>query len=249
MKPMASATPPPLNTVINVTAIQRRVKAMDLDELLNFLNTRDVIAWPLRFSSINLFVVKDFETRHGRSVWPSQLGMYDPIAMFFNINHSVKIYSEADLRRIALGFIAHDLYQGVLRLAVPEVESEVRFIDTTLGIAGVADLVVGDSVVEIKTGKKSPKHVLQLAAYLRGLGKSRGFIVYPDEVIEINYGSELERKLIEAVNKLRNLMNVVSAHDLDSLVKRFRRSYKRFKQRLGADPKDLVKVLEKEGFI
>jgi hypothetical protein len=196
-----------------------------------------------------LFVVKDFETKYSNLVWASQLGYLDALTLFFNTRYSVKVFNESDLRNIMFGLVVHEVYQGALKLVYPNAESEVKVIDRELGLVGVADVVFDDSVVEIKTGQRSQRHLLQLVAYLRMLRKGKGYIVYEDEVIEISYSKELMEKLMKAVENAKRLKEVVSSHSIDDIVFMFRHSYERFVKRFHADPRDLIKALKKEGFI
>jgi CRISPR/Cas system-associated exonuclease Cas4 (RecB family) len=240
---------PPLNRVIDVPSVRKHIQTLDLDGIINFLNTKGVIVWPITISNRELFVVKDFETRHSNFIWASQLGHLDPLALFFNTRYSIKVYNEDDLRNIMLGLVVHESYQGVLKLAYPDVESEVKVVDRELGLVGVADIVFGDSVAEIKTGRKSQQHLLQLAAYLRMLKRGKGYIVYENEVVEISYSKELEEKLMKALEDVKKLKEIVPSHSIDDIISMFRHSYGRFIGKFYVDPRDLIKVLRERDFI
>jgi hypothetical protein len=222
---------------------------MRLNDLIGLLNLRGVIVWPLHINGEKVFVSKDFETGHRGLIWASQLGHANAVTLFFNVNYSIKVYREEDLYRIAAGFLAHDAYEGILKLTLPRVEGEVKVYDNELRIVGVADLVLDDNVVEVKLSRKYRSHRLQLAAYMRALKVSRGYLVYPNDVVEVEHDEGLSQELVKAVEGLDRLRRIVLNHDLDYIVSKFTHSYVRFKQTYGVEPKELAEVLRGEGFI
>jgi len=249
VKPMSQAPVMPLNNVVALHDIAKRIQSMNLNELIKLLNLKDVIVWPLQVGSRELFISKDFETRHRDLIWASQLGHTNAVNLFFNVRHAVKLYREKDLYKIALGFLVHEAYEGILKLALPEVESEVKVYDRDLGVVGVADLVSEDYVVEVKSGKRSKKHELQMAVYMKALGKNKGYIVYPHEVVEVEYAQGLVQELKRAVNDLKRLRKIILNSDLNYITSKFVRSYENFKELYKVEPKRLEEILKNEGFL
>jgi len=237
----------PLNEVLDINAIEEKVMLMSIDSLIDYLFTKGVIIWQLNVGGNTVFVSKDFETRHRGYVWASQLGQSDVLMLFFNVRHGIKLYSESDLRKIAFGYLVHEAYQGLLKLSITDVESEVGAFDPDLGIAGVADLVTTDAVIEIKSGRKSRRHLLQLAAYLRILRKNKGYLVYQDNVVEIQYDENVEQTLLKAVEEARRLRSLVSSSSLNYIIEKFKHDYERFKQRFGIEPSELLEALKNKG--
>jgi hypothetical protein len=237
----------PLNEVLDINAIEEKVMLMSIDSLIDYLFTKGVIIWQLNVGGNTVFVSKDFETRHRGYVWASQLGQSDVLMLFFNVRHGIKLYSESDLRKIAFGYLVHEAYQGLLKLSMTDVESEVGAFDPDLGIAGVADLVTTDAVIEIKSGRKSRRHLLQLAAYLRILRKNKGYLVYQDNVVEIQYDENVEQTLLKAVEEARRLRSLVSSSSLNYIIEKFKHDYERFKRRFGIEPSELPEALKNKG--
>jgi hypothetical protein len=237
----------PLNEVLDINAIEEKVMLMSIDSLIDYLFTKGVIIWQLNVGGNTVFVSKDFETRHRGYVWASQLGQSDVLMLFFNVRHGIKLYSESDLRKIAFGYLVHEAYQGLLKLSMTDIESEVGAFDPDLGIAGVADLVTTDAVIEIKSGRKSRRHLLQLAAYLRILRKNKGYLVYQDNVVEIQYDENVEQTLLKAVEEARRLRSLVSSSSLNYIIEKFKHDYERFKRRFGIEPSELLEALKNKG--
>jgi hypothetical protein len=237
----------PLNEVLDINAIEEKVMLMSIDNLIDYLFTKGVIIWQLNVGGNTIFVSKDFETRHRGYVWASQLGQSDVLMLFFNVRHGIKLYSESDLRKIAFGYLVHEAYQGLLKLSMTDVESEVGAFDPDLGIAGIADLVTTDAVIEIKSGRKSRRHLLQLAAYLRILRKNKGYLVYQDNVVEIQYDENVEQTLLKAVEEARRLRSLVSSSSLNYIIEKFKHDYERFKRRFGIEPSELLEALKNKG--
>jgi hypothetical protein len=237
----------PLSEVLDINAIEEKVMLMNIDSLIDYLFTKGVIIWQLNVGGNTVFVSKDFETRHRGYVWASQLGQSDVLMLFFNVRHGIKLYSESDLRKIAFGYLVHEAYQGLLKLSMTDVESEVGAFDPDLGIAGVADLVTTDAVIEIKSGRKSRRHLLQLVAYLRILRKNKGYLVYQDNVVEIRYDENVEQTLLKAVEEARRLRSLVSSSSLNYIIEKFKHDYERFKQRFGIEPSELLEALKNKG--
>lgn len=246
---MSSMSSPfkPLNEVLDINAIEEKVMLMSIDNLIDYLFTKGVIIWQLNVGGNTIFVSKDFETRHRGYVWASQLGQSDVLMLFFNVRHGIKLYSESDLRKIAFGYLVHEAYQGLLKLSMTDVESEVGAFDPDLGIAGIADLVTTDAVIEIKSGRKSRRHLLQLAAYLRILRKNKGYLVYQDNVVEIQYDENVEQTLLKAVEEARRLRSLVSSSSLNYIIEKFKHDYERFKRRFGIEPSELLEALKNKG--
>ena len=249
VKVMTHTQIPPLRATIALDDILKQVLSANLDTIIEILNRKNIVVWPININDVKLYVLKDFEARYKDLIWASQLGYTNVIALFFNINYSIKLFRERDLYRIVAGFLVHDAYEGVLKLTFPDIESEVKIHDHELGVVGVADLVSNNYVIEIKLGKGSKRHELQLAAYMKALKKYKGYLVYPDNVVEIEYTNSLVQKLVKAVAYLKRLRNIVLNHDLRYIASKFTHSYIKFKQIYGVEPEKLVKVLEKEGFI
>jgi hypothetical protein len=237
----------PLSKVLDLDAIKRKVTSMTIDGLIEVLLTKGVVVWQLVVDSKKVFVVKDFEAQHRNYVWASQLGQNDALALFFNVKYGIKLYREDDLHRIVYGFLVHEAYQGILMMNMPDVEIEVKTFDDDIGVVGVADLVTTNAVVELKSGKKSRRHLLQLAAYLRALRRDRGYLVYRDDVIEVRYDEGIEQALLDAVKEVRRLRDLVSSYSLNDVVNRFGSSYERFKRRFGVEPSRLLEVLRDKG--
>jgi sulfur transfer complex TusBCD TusB component (DsrH family) len=238
--------PPPLKEVVNLKKINELVKAFTPSDVITALLKKDVVVWPLPFRG--LYVSQDYETKHRNSVWASQLGLNDIITYFIHTKYGVKLYREEDLYRILYGLLVHEAYEGILRLTMEEVEAEVKVYDLELRVVGVADLVVNDAVIEIKSGKSSPRHRLQLTAYMKALNKQRGFLVYQDSVFEIVINSDVLKELRDAVNRLRQLREELSLLSLEDVVKRYPNAISKFQYRYGVELIELIKVLESEGF-
>jgi hypothetical protein len=238
--------PPPLKEVVNLKKINELVKTFTPSDVITALLKKGIVVWPLPFRG--LYVSQDYETKHRDSVWASQLGLNDVITYFINVKYGVKLYREEDLYRILYGLLVHEAYEGILRLTMEEVNAEVKVYDPELGVVGVADLVVNDAVIEIKSGKLSPRHRLQLTAYMKALNKQRGFLVYQDSVFEIVINSDVVKELRDAVNRLRQLREELSLLSLEDVVKRYPNAISKFQHRYGVGLIELIKVLESEGF-
>jgi len=98
-------------------------------------------------------------------------------------------------------------YPGLLKELVGYIEVD------EFEIHGQADLVLDDSIAEIKTVSRIPEepfhhHLLQLNAYLKIFERSKGFLIYIDkrrgiiEVFEHTFDNNLWRELIERARRL-----------------------------------------------
>ena len=131
-----------------------------------------------------------------------------------------------------LGSIYHSVLQAIIG-GKSEVPVEEKFIHPsgccTITIKGRADIVVRDSVVEIKTTSRdimngfgpNVSHVMQLVYYMKLLGKSKGFLLYANrakpqlaliEVSEESYHGPLSfkdfvEKVVETIHK--NAISIV----------------------------------------
>jgi sigma54-dependent transcription regulator len=82
---------------------------------------------------------------------------------------------------------------------------------------------------------------------LRILRKNKGYLIYQDNVVEIQYGENVEQMLLKAVEEVRRLRNFVSSSSLNDIIDKFKRDYERFRQRFGIEPLELLEVLKNEG--
>lgn len=238
--------PPPLKEVVNLKKISELVKTFTPSNVVTALLKKGIVVWPLPFRG--LYVSQDYETKHRDFVWASQLGLNDVITYFINLKYGVKLYREEDLYRILYGLLVHEAYEGILRLTMEEVEAEVKVYDLELRVVGVADLVINDAIIEIKSGKSSSRHRLQLTAYMKALNKQRGFLVYQGSVFEIVINSDILQELRDAVNRLRQLREELFSLSLEDVAKRYPRAFSKFQYRYGVELIELIKVLESKGF-
>jgi CRISPR/Cas system-associated exonuclease Cas4 (RecB family) len=239
----------PLKDVIDIDAIKRVMLSMSINDLIDYLLTKNIVIWTINVSGKKLFVAKDFEMQHKNYIGASQLGQRDILSFYFNIKHGVKLYNENDLYKIVFGFLVHEAYQGILMLSLMNVKNEVKVIDPDLGIVGIADFVSDDAVIEIKSGRKTKNHLLQLGAYLKALKKEKGYIIYQNDVIEVRYNDNLRQQLYDAVIKFKRLREFILMHDIKDIIARFKYESEKFRERFGVKPLELVEILRSRGFI
>lgn len=239
----------PLADVADLASIENRLNSMSLDDLLEVLESKHILVWPLRLSGKQIFITKDFESKHKGNVWASALGSVNNIiTLYFNANFGVKIFLERELHNILWGLLVHEAYEGLLSLYFNDVRTEVGVHDNDLKLAGIADVVVPNCVLELKSGRRRPGHILQLAAYMKALGIRHGALVYQHDVKLVEYSDQLEQVLRNAVNSLHDKLRVVRTVSLDELMRRYNRDYEAFKSRIGVEPKELLEALMNEGF-
>ena len=242
--------PFPISKILDLNAIGSDVDRLSEHDVLDILISYDIIAWPLRGHD-HIFVVKDFETtRTGNYIWSSHLITVNPISLYFNLKYNIKILTLNDLKNILYGIKIHEAYQYSLKmLKGEELEIEVRFVNRHLGVLGVADAVGKDYVIEIKSSKPKRGHVYQLLASMFSLNKTLGFIVYPNTVEKLVLSDSWYDILKKRLNSLRRIYSLVKSHDLQSLCTMFSRHEKCFVSKYKVHPIDLMKTLQKEGFI
>jgi len=184
-----------------------RIDRMDFQILLETLQSYEISV--LRILP-NLFVALDFETKHREFLRASMVSipLSDDLIIqtALELKYGVKLYTECDLRNILRGLILHEEYANAIKFLLP-CEREVKILDKSKKIVGVADLLCGDVVIEIKTGRK-PKHIhaYQLAIYLDLTGKQQGFLVYPDAVLEIPLSEDILHRAYQRLFKINNIV-------------------------------------------
>ncbi len=197
----------PLSHYINYRAIIEKAKSISIDDLLTALLYYDIYAEVVKVNGKELFIVYDYESKYGDYVKVSDIitYSYNPGLIALNRKLGCKIFTEDSLRRILAGIWIHEAYKFQIGFLVPA-RCEVKCVDCTLRIVGIADLVGPDFVVEIKSSSRRLKyHVLQLAAYLYMLRISEGYLVYPKRVKKITLTRDLLERLCNLISKIRQI--------------------------------------------
>jgi len=234
----------PIRHYVDVNAITSSVQGFSLDQLLSYLGQYGITVWRVARS---IFAVLDFESksRHLRRISAVSIPVNEDSLLRFalEMSYGVKLYTLRDLRNVLRGMIAHRMYGAVLGFLLP-CEAEVKIMDESRGVVGVADLVCGDYVLELKSSTKTRiGHAYQLLIYMDLLNKKKGFLVYEDKVIELVLDAH-KRLLSNAYNRLNKIYNTV--HTIFKNIHLYEnKMLRRFNMRVG----ELLKMLEDLGFI
>jgi len=212
---------------VDVDKISNSIQKLAIEELLTYLGQHGILVWRV---APNVFIALDYETRHKNLYRVSIVSI--PLSEDFllksalEITYGVKLYTGQDLRNILRGLVIHKEYSHALGFLIP-CETEVKIVNRSKGIVGIADIVCEDCVIEIKSGSTLRKeHIYQLLIYMDSLHKPYGFLVYEDRVLEFsldkNLGllSEAYKRLYEVYDKIRSLAKNLP-HYKDKFLKRF----------------------------
>ena len=244
----------PINELLRELGLYEIPIPQSIEEVINeiYSLSKEVI-WRL---SPTLYFSIDWEYKNlhklccdkERYVSASRIGRFGcPALIALEELLKIRIYTINSLRRILLGLKLHQMYQHILSALFP-VYIEVPFVDSNYGVVGRADIVGPDFVAEIKTGERKVLHKYQLAAYVLGLGKNIGYLIYKDLVmrIDLTYDliKEFEEKLKETRQFLRYLRSIQDVYSINryldiSCVKRV----------LGISFEELVKLLKENGLL
>ncbi len=229
----------PLCYYVDVDEIVRSVQKLNLEELLTYLGQYGMVVWRI---APNLFVALDHETKHKNlrrvSILSIPLSRDNLLKLALELAYNVKLYTETDLRNILQGLIAHKEYSYSLGFVIPCMV-EVKVVNKTKKIVGIADIVCNDSVIELKLGSHLRReHVYQLLIYMDLLQKQHGFLVYKDKVFKYSLKTN-PNILSEAYARLHEIY-----HKVNLLAKRLP-SYKNvFLNRFSMKVHDIMKRLD-----
>ena len=244
----------PINEILRELGLHEIVTPQSIEEIIDeiYSLSREVI-WRL---SSTLYFSIDWEYKNLRQsccdkeryIGASRIGKFGcPALTALEELLKIRIYTADDLRKILLGLKLHQIYQHILSTLFP-VSIEVPFIDSKHKVIGRADIVGPDFVAEIKTGEQKALHKYQLVAYMLGLNKSTGYLVYKDLVVPVvlTHGlvKEFEEKLEETRQFLRHLRSISDVYSISrylgaSCVKRM----------LGISLEKLIELLRENGLL
>jgi len=233
----------PIRHYVDVNAITSSVQGFSLDQLLSYLGQYGITAWRV---ARNIFAVLDFESKskHLRRISAVSIPVNEDSLIRFalEMSYGIKLYTLQDLRNILRGMITHRMYGTALGFLLP-CEAEVKIIDDSREVVGVADLVCGDYVLELKSSTKTRiGHVYQLLIYMDLLNKKEGFLVYEDKVIELALDTH-KRLLSNAYNRLNKIYN--TAHTISKNIHLYENKVlRKFNMRVG----EILKMVKELGF-
>jgi len=233
----------PIRHYIDVDKIMNAIQRLSIEELLTYLGQYGITVWEI---VSDLFIAIDFESKnkHFRrvSIVSTPINEDSLLKLALETAYGVKLYSEQDLRNILKGILIHKEYCYTLGFLLP-CEFEVRVMDKSKSIVGVADLVCGDYVIELKSGMNFRKsHAYQLLIYMDLLGKQQGFLVYEDKVFEFS-PSNTHKLLSEAYERLHKIYN-----DIHVLAKNLHRYEDRVIRKFNVKVGNIIKRLNDLGF-
>lgn len=212
---------------MDVNRISSSIQKLAIEEVLTYLGQYGVFVWKI---APNVFIALDYETKYKNLYRASIVSI--PLSEDFllksalEITYGVKLYTEQDLRNILRGLIVHREYSHALGFLIP-CEFEVKIVCRNKGIVGIADIVCGNYVIEIKTSSSLRKeHIYQLLIYMDLLRKPQGFLVYEDKVVEFSLDENLDllseayKRLHEIYGKIHSLAKNLP-HYKNKFLKRF----------------------------
>lgn len=210
----------PISHYINTREIKSYVQKADVNELQFYLSQYGINVWKL---SKNMFIALDFETSHKNlyrvSMVSTPLNVGSLLKLSLELKYGVKLYTEQDLRNILSGLILHKEYSNTIGF-LAKCETEVKVISREKRIAGIADIVCDDFVIEIKLSSSIRKeHLHQLLLYMDLLNKPKGFLVYENNAVNVT--------LNENINLLLDTYKRI--HEISRRIKYFSENLERFK--------------------
>lgn len=229
---------------MDVDKISSSIQKLAIEKVLTFLGQYEVFVWKI---APNVFIALDYETKHKNlyraSIVSIPLSEDYLLKSALEITYGVKLYTEQDLRNILRGLTIHKEYGHALGFLIP-CEFEVKIASRSKGVVGIADIVCGNYVIEIKTSSSLRKeHIYQLLIYMDLLHKPQGFLVYEDEVLEFSLDKNLNL-LFEAYRRLHEIHSKI--HSLAKNLSRYRDKFlKRFNMKIG----EIIKRLNNLTFI
>ena len=144
----------PIKEYVDVREIWDKINKLSLEDLLDYLNKYGFFIW--KVEDLDLYITIDFEVKqkdHKRvSIVSTHLDEETKIRLAIEKVHNVSLYTERGLRNILRGLVIHTVYSDAIRFLLP-CDAEVPIKDTKRKIAGRADLVCGDDVLEGMLGK------------------------------------------------------------------------------------------------
>ena len=217
----------PIRYYVDVDRISSSIQKLAIDEVLTYLGRYGIFVWKI---APNIFVALDYETKHKDLYRASFVSI--PLSEDFllksalEIAYGVKLYTEQDLRNILRGLVIHREYGNALGFLIP-CEFEVKIVDRSKGVVGIADIVCENYVIEIKTGSSlKRRHIYQLLMYMDLLRKPQGFLVYEDKVLEFSLDENLDllseayERLHEVYSRIHSLAKNISYYR-DKFLKKF----------------------------
>jgi len=209
----------PIKEYIDTREIWEKINKLSFEDILDYLSEYGFLIW--KVEDLDLYMTIDFESRHKDhkrvSVVSKNLNEETKLQLAIEKLYSVSLYTERGLRNILRGLVIHEKYSASIGFLLP-CEAEVPVKDEERKIVGRADLVCGDYVLELKSGKRNKNHAYQLLIYMDLLNKQKGFLVYEDEVIPYSLDKdekllrEAYQKLDEVYAELNSISQNISAH-------------------------------------
>jgi len=246
----------PLKEVLssaNIDTKIKRIEMMSIEEIVNELEAFGISLWKL---TEFIYVAQDYETKYFnikyRYAKASMLGITKPTSkLALEYLGGIKLYNIANLRKILHGLEIHSMYEYLLSMSLPDVKVEVPFRDDVHKVVGRADVVTPYFVAEIKSrNKEKERDYLQLLAYLVGLKKSHGYLVYMNHVKIVSLDSQPYDKYLEEVNNAHNLLtSLASLNSLDEIPRMFDTSDILNFTDGRFTFNELIHLLRKEGFL
>ena len=201
----------PISEYVNTQKIIENVNKLSFEQLLYYLGNYDFLIW--KVEGLDLYITIDFESRHKDhkrvNIVTKNLDEETKLQLAIEKLYSVSLYTGRGLRNVLRGLVIHDAYSNAIGFHLP-CEVEVPVKDTNRKIAGRADLVCGEYVLELKSGKRNKNHAYQLLIYMDLLNKQKGFLVYEDEVIPYSLDKNLLTEAYQRLNEIYAEVDSVS---------------------------------------
>jgi len=234
----------PISHYIDVDEIASSIQRLSIEELLTYLSQYGIMVW--RIAS-DIFIAVDFESKNRNlrrvSIVSAPISKDSLLELALETTYGIKLYSEQDLRNILKGILIHKEYCHALGFLLP-CEFEVKVIDRNKNIVGIADVVCGDYIIELKSGTSFRKgHAYQLLIYMDLLRKQQGFLVYKNRVLEFSLNAD-HKLLSEAYMRLYKIYDNISV-----LAKNLQRYRNKVIKRFNMKVDDIIERLNGLGLI